>query len=87
MEQKRYLFGLAVEKFLTPAAVWHASGAYVIAAAAAGHVYVFAVANAKVVTTFKAHEKNVRALSYDSQRNLLYTGSFDKTVKVWAASS
>lgn len=86
MEQKRYYYGLAVEQFLTPAAVWHASGAYILVAAAAGHVYVFAVANAKVVTTFKAHDKNVRALSYDSQRNLLYTGSFDRTVRVWGAS-
>ena len=38
----------AVEKFHQPSAAWHASGRYIMAAAAAGHVYTFSIASTKV---------------------------------------
>ena len=47
-QQKRNFFGLPVEKFHQPLALWHPSGHYIIAAAAHGYVYVFHVGSAKV---------------------------------------
>ena len=44
------------------------------------------VACMQVAVSFKAHEKNVRALAYDSQTGSLFTGSFDRTVKVFRAA-
>ena len=40
-------FFLPTEKFHQPQAAWHASGRHIIAAAAAGHVYMYHVSNAK----------------------------------------
>lgn len=37
----------------------------------------------QVVASFKAHAKNARALHYDCQQNVLVTGSFDRTCKVF----
>ena len=47
-QQKRNFFGLPVEKFHQPVALWHPTGHYIIAAAAHGHIYVFHVGTAKV---------------------------------------
>ena len=132
-QQKRNFFGLPVEKFHQPLALWHPSGHYIIAAAAHGFVYVFHVGSAKVtscllfssarsafhclrvcqlqqvlraharamsmpqrqvchgpcafplqaVHNFKAHEKNVRAMSYDPHDQTLVTGSFDRRCQIW----
>ncbi len=83
--QVRNLYGLPTEQFHQFAAVWDSSGHYVLAAAAHGWVYVFDVATARVVTKFKAHDKNVRGLAYDAANNLLLTCSFDRTTKVFNA--
>lgn len=40
----------------------------------------------QVVHTFKAHEKNVRAMSYDANDQTLVTGSFDRKCQVWKES-
>ena len=48
-QQRRNIFGLPVEKFHQPVALWHPSGHYIIAAAAHGYVYVFHVGTAKVM--------------------------------------
>ena len=37
----------------------------------------------QVVAKWKAHTKNARAMHYDMQQNVLLTGSFDRTVKVY----
>ena len=49
--QVRNFYGLPTEQFHQPCALWHASGFYVMAAAAAGHVYVFHVGTAKVCSS------------------------------------
>ena len=49
-QQKRNFFGLPVEKFHQPLALWHPSGHYIIAVAAHGFVYVFHVGSAKVLS-------------------------------------
>lgn len=49
-QQKRNFFGLPVEKFHQPLALWHPTGHYIIAAAAHGFVYVFHVGSGKVST-------------------------------------
>ncbi|KAK9832909.1 hypothetical protein WJX74_001562 [Apatococcus lobatus] len=85
--QVRNFYGLAVEKFHQPSAAWHSSGHYILAAAAAGWVYIFHVGSAKLVHKFKAHESNTRGLSYDPQLNTLATCSFDKTVKIYAQAA
>lgn len=82
-QQVRNFYGLPTEQFHQPCALWHASGFYIVAAAAAGHVYIFHVGTTKVVASFKAHAKNVRALSYDAEQNVLVSGSFDKTCKIF----
>lgn len=38
----------------------------------------------QVVASWKAHTKNVRALHYDGQQNLLLTGSFERSCKVYS---
>jgi hypothetical protein len=81
--QVRNFYGLPAEQFHQFAAAWHASGHYILAAAAHGWVYVFAVGSAKVVGKFKAHEKNVRGLAYDAAANALLTCSFDRSLKVF----
>ncbi|CAK0734557.1 hypothetical protein CVIRNUC_000448 [Coccomyxa viridis] len=86
-QQRRNFFGLPVEKFHQPVALWHPSGHYIIAAAAHGYVYVFHVGTAKVVQSFKAHEKNVRSLDYDASNGILVTGSFDKKCQIWKDST
>ena len=47
-EQVRNICGLTTEPFHQPTALWHASGFYVMAAAAAGQVFVFHVGSGKV---------------------------------------
>ena len=37
----------------------------------------------QVVATFKAHEQNVRGMSYDADKNQLLTCSFDRTVCIF----
>lgn len=44
----RNICGLTVEPFHQPTALWHASGFYLMAAAAAGQVFVFHVGSGKV---------------------------------------
>lgn len=44
----RNICGLTVEPFHQPTALWHASGFYLMAAAAAGQVFVFHVGSCKV---------------------------------------
>ena len=39
----------------------------------------------QVAKSFKAHEKNVRALVYDAEHNMLLTGSFDRTLSIYQA--
>lgn len=36
-----------------------------------------------VITTLKGHSGSVRTLAWDSERQLLFSGSFDQTVIVW----
>ncbi|KAK9824547.1 hypothetical protein WJX72_011229 [[Myrmecia] bisecta] len=86
-ELVRNFYGLPIEQFHQPCATWHRSGFYVMAAAAAGHVYVMHVGSAKVVANYKAHAKNVRSLHYDGDQNVLVTCSFDKNVKVYGYRS
>lgn len=38
---------------------------------------------ATVITTLKGHSGSVRTLSWDSERQMLFSGSFDQTVIVW----
>lgn len=47
-QQVRNFYGLPTEQFHQPCALWHASGFYIMATAAAGHIYVFHVGTAKV---------------------------------------
>lgn len=47
-EQLRTIIGLTVEPFHQAAAAWHRSGFYIMAAAAAGQVFVFHVGSGKV---------------------------------------
>ena len=46
--QIRNFYGLPTEQFHQPCALWHSSGFYIMAAAAAGHIYVFHVGTCKV---------------------------------------
>ena len=41
----------------------------------------------QAVHSFKAHEKNVRAMSYDLIEQALVTGSFDRKCQVWRESA
>lgn len=79
----RNFFGLPTEQFHQFAAAFDARTSYVMAAAAHGGVEVFEVATAKVVASFRAHEKNVRGLAYDPENNLLLTCSFDRTLRIF----
>lgn len=36
-----------------------------------------------VITTLKGHSGSVRTLSWDSERQMLFSGSFDQIVIVW----
>ncbi len=46
--QVRNFYGLAIEKFHQSSVAWHCNGHYIMAAAAAGWVYVFHVGTSKV---------------------------------------
>ena len=45
----------------------------------------FHVGTCKVVAKLSAHKVNVRDMSFDRERRLLATCSFDKTVKIFQA--
>lgn len=77
------IYGLPLDNFHNPIALWHASGFYIMASAAAGQIYTFHVGSGKVVSKYKAHEQNVRWIDYDPKRNLLLTCSFDRSVRVF----
>lgn len=36
-----------------------------------------------VITTLKGHSGSIRSLAWDSERQMLFSGSFDHTVIVW----
>lgn len=36
-----------------------------------------------VITSLKGHSGSVRTLAWDSERQMLFSGSFDQTVIVW----
>ena len=57
--QVRNFYGLAVEKFHQPSAAWHSSGHYIMAAAAAGWVFIFHVGSAKVNVQVPASVQNL----------------------------
>lgn len=44
---------------------------------------IWGLRSVQVCASWKAHPKNVRCLDYDPELNVLLTGSFDKTVKVY----
>eukprot|EP00884_Botryococcus_braunii_P021127 jgi/Botrbrau1/7699/Bobra.0159s0136.1 len=81
--QARSFYGLPIENFHQPATAWHRSGFYIFVGAAGGQLFVYHVGSSRVVATLRIHDKNVRGLHYDSERNLLVTCSFDRTVKIF----
>lgn len=38
---------------------------------------------AQVITTLKGHTGSIRTLAWDSEKKLLFSGSFDQNVIVW----
>lgn len=64
------------------AAAWHHNSFHVYAGAAGGQVWVYHVGSGKVVAKLDVHKINVRDMHMDTQRNILATCSFDKTVKL-----
>lgn len=84
----KILYGLQTAmQFHQHIAVWWGS-AHIVAAAASGAAFIFSTASGKVVTKLAAHPgSNVRTMASDEAHGKLYTGSFDKTVKVYGSSS
>lgn len=87
LHQVRAFYGIVTEKFHQFGAAFDASGSYVLVAAAHGSIQCYAVSSAKAVTSWRAHDKNVRGLCYDPKHRLLLTCSFDRTVKAWGTAS
>lgn len=82
----RTIYGLPVQQFHKATVAWHGSSRYVYAAAAGAAIVMFHVATGKVVRQLAGHSVNVRDMQYDRERNLLVTGSFDKSVKIWGVA-
>ncbi|EPZ32997.1 YVTN repeat-like/Quino protein amine dehydrogenase [Rozella allomycis CSF55] len=80
---KRF-YGLATDAYSMPRNCWHSSGTIFFAVGDDSLIYVFDVASECVLTTLKGHNGVVRALKYDERTDLLITGSFDNSIKVWA---
>ena len=58
------------------------------AAASHGRVCIFQLGSARLVATVAAHAaSNVRGLCLDAPNNLLFTCSFDRTVRVFGAET
>jgi WD40 repeat protein len=55
-------------------------------AAAHGALCIFHVGTARRMELLHAHSKTLRTLCYDARANLLLTGSYDRSVKVWEAA-
>ncbi|GIL73720.1 hypothetical protein Vretifemale_3848 [Volvox reticuliferus] len=82
----RVIFGLPVDQFPQPVGAWHRDSNYIYAAGAGAQLCVFHLGSGRLVHTSVHHKVNVRDLDYDPARNLLATCSFDKTVKILAAT-
>jgi COMPASS component SWD3 len=83
-EQLRNFYGVTMEELFTPRHCWHPSGKYFFANDAEGQrVCVVDVAEGKVVRKLDGHKALIRDLWFDSERELLVTCGFDKTVRIW----
>ncbi|EFJ46916.1 hypothetical protein VOLCADRAFT_105357 [Volvox carteri f. nagariensis] len=76
------------DQFPQPVAAWHRDSNYIYSAGGAGaQLNVIHLGSGRPVhTTAVIHKINIRGLDYDPDRNLLATCSFDKTVKLLAAT-
>ncbi|CAG8572711.1 3609_t:CDS:2 [Paraglomus occultum] len=83
-EQLRNFYGVTVGELFTPRHCWHPSGKYFFVNDGDGQsVSVVDVVEEKILRKLEGHEAQVRDLWFDSERELLITCGFDKTVIVW----
>ena len=85
--QVRNYWGLQNDGYSTPRVTWSRRGRYVYVSQQDASVCVYDVSEGRSVAVLKGHETNVRDVDCHPFLDLLATGSFDRSVKLWGADS
>jgi len=81
--QKRNFYGFLSDEWSLPRAVFSNNNQYIYTTSQDNKVYVYAVANEKIVYQIAGHTGVVRDIAMHPTKDILSTCSYDKTVKLW----
>ena len=79
----RNFYGAVNDELSQPRTAWDPSGQYIYSTSQDGNIYAWEVCSEKIVAKFAPHKKIIRTLAFSPIYNLLVTGSYDKTLKVF----
>lgn len=79
----RNFYGAVNDEYSQPRTAWDPSGQYVYSTSQDNNIYVWEVCSEKIVAKFVPHKKITRTLAFSPVHNVLVTGSYDKTLKVF----
>ena len=85
--QVRNFWGLQNDGYSTPRVAWSQSGKFVYVSQQDASVCVYDASEGRSVAVLKGHDTNVRDVDCHPFNDLVATGSFDRTVKVWSGDS
>lgn len=79
----RNFYGAVNDELSQPRTAWDPSGQYIYSTSQDGNIYAWEVCSEKIVAKFAPHRKVIRTLAFSPVHNILVTGSYDKTLKVF----
>ena len=80
----RNFYGHTADGMSTPRAVWHPSRQFVLGNSQKDcDAHVWCVASERTRTCLQGHRRAVRDLAHHPEANLLFSVSYDKTLRVW----
>ena len=79
----RNFYGAVNDELSQPRTAWDPSGQYIYSTSQDGNIYAWEVCSEKIVAKFAPHRKLTRTLAFSPVHNVLVTGSYDKTLKVF----
>jgi len=85
--QLRWYYGAVNDELCQTRACWHPSGAYIYVTSQDQKLYCWKVTSQKVVAQLVGHTGTVRDLDISWDGKTLISASFDKSLRLWTASS
>lgn len=81
----RNFYGHTADGMSTPRAAWHPNGRFVLGNSQKDcYTYVWCVASERIRVNLEGHARSIRDLAHHPTSNLLFTVSYDKTIRIWS---